>query len=334
MDDDDDDDRFSQPHQPNNNSNVHKVVPLSKNAPYSIASAIRDHRYRQCQCSSSNDGNNYSAMRTTTTSWSNDIVAVILSATTRYAPNTNTPTNSMMTNHYYKNTTCITLLLGDQSLPPGQCARVTVPASSCSNLLLSTSNNYLPSSLVGVDGRTGGERLVRSEIRSSTLPTTPTKSNAQSTLAGRWLGELQPGDVVRLNRLEVRRDYDHEREATGDNKNNDDNYDASHHHLLRVACDFAMSWKDPSPGPTLARLCRIIPKSSSKVNNNNNIQSAMPSNQNQCYDYDLEWERIIPPSMETSKATVMELASWYCSNDIARRYNSKVCTWWKSFIVS
>ena len=102
--------------------------------------------------------------------------------------------------------------------------------------------------------------------------------------------------------------------------NNSDDQDIPavnrHRPLLSVICDLSLSWRDPAAGPSLARLCRIIPRSSP---GHGMQQQQLPSSDN----YDLEWENIIPPSMDTSKEVVMELASWYCAN--AMPHFSKVC---------
>jgi hypothetical protein len=278
--DDDDDDRFSQPQQSRNTfaQDANRMGISS----YSISAAIWKFRNYH------NDVNS-----TTRTGWcASDIVAVVLSATTRHE---STPNKMMSATHYRHakvlDAPCITILIGDNSLL-GKCARVTIPASS-SNL----HTNYL-SGVHGMGGGLGGSG----------------KSHSKRT-AGR-LGELQPGDVVRLNRLEVRHDYDSnsslrkKREFTED----DNNDDVLYYPLLSVACDLAMSWRDPEPGPTLARLCRIIPKSS-----NNSMQIGMASLKNQTENdtYELVLEMIVPPSFETPKETMMELANWYCAN-IAR----------------
>jgi len=258
-------------------------------APYSIASAIWNHRTLP------NEDTGGSA---------SDIVAVVLSMTTT------TMQSSTSSTKYAKGSDDprITLLIGDQSLPPGQCARVTIPASSVFN-----KNNFTSSSLVGVGGM--GGRLRRRPVSS-----TPTKCNAQTSAGG--LGEVQPGDVFRLNRLEVRHDYDNDsilgkKRKLTDGNNNDD--ETVHNPLLSVSCDLVISWRDPAPGPTMARLCRIIPKPSNNCTHDNGKPDA---NHNQRDGYDLEWEMIIPPSLETSREVVAELASWYCA--IPRHRNSMV----------
>jgi hypothetical protein len=148
--------------------------------------------------------------------------------------------------------------------------------------------------------------------RSSSI-SSPLKENAQ-ILTG--LGQLQPGDVVRWNRLEVRNDFDDEEEVTTAKKrklsdNKSDEAPNLHRPLLRVKCDLSLSWTDPATGPSLARLCRITPR-----------QSSM-QRQQQEDGYDLEWEHIIHPSMETPKETVLALARWYSAN--AGPHFSKVC---------
>ncbi len=274
IDDDDDDDRFSQPRN-TSAQGANRCVGI---APYSISSAI--WKFRNFH----NEGN--SAMRA---GWcASDIVAIVLSATTRFA---STP------NAKVRDAPCITLLIGDNSLPSGKCARVTIPA---------TSSNLYTNSLSGVGGMGG-----------SALNTTPGKSNSKHT-ADR-LGELQPGDIVRLNRLEVRHDYDNDlslrkkREFTED----DNADDVLHNPLLSVACDLTMSWRDPEPGPTLARLCRIIPSPPHSKDDN---CARVEQGQHDTFELVLEF---VPPRLETPKENMMELANWYCAN-LARRHNSKV----------
>ena len=157
-------------------------------------------------------------------------------------------------------------------------------------------------------------------LRRRPVSSTPTKCNAQTSAGG--LGEVQPGDVFRLNRLEVRHDYDNDsilgkKRKLTDGNNNDD--ETVHNPLLSVSCDLVISWRDPAPGPTMARLCRIIPKPSNNCTYDNGKPDA---NHNQRDGYDLEWEMIIPPSLETSREVVAELASWYCA--IPRHRNSMV----------
>ena len=270
------DDRFSQP--PNYVTTQTRLkkgklalksacdVDNSEIAQFSVASALRKHHRNDKDNNCSN---------------ASDIVAVVLSTAIRQAPNTmashSKPSKSSSNSRIH-------LLVGDQTLPQGECARV----------------------YMSVDGM--GGVLERSNSISS-----PLKENAQ-VIAG--LGQLQPGDVVRWNRLEVRNDYDDEEEVTTAKKrklsdNNTDEPPNLHRPLLRVKCDLSLSWTDPAAGPSLARLCRITPR-----------QSSM-QRQQQEDGYDLEWEHIIHPSMETPKETVLALARWYSAN--AGPHFSKVC---------
>mmetsp|Transcript_2860 Transcript_2860/g.5312 ORF Transcript_2860/g.5312 Transcript_2860/m.5312 type:complete len:658 (+) Transcript_2860:430-2403(+) len=241
----------------NNSSNYSN----SEIAPFSIASAIRNHRTH-------NKEKDISSSSSSAT----DIVAVVLSSAIRQPPLPVMASHSKTS----KNNGCaprIHLLLGDQSLPRGQCARVSIVTVSSSNI-------------------------------------SPGSENVQMT--GR-LGQLQPGDVVRWNRLEVWKDYKDESMMPGKKRkltHNSDDQDIPavnrHRPLLSVICDLSLSWRDPAAGPSLARLCRIVPRSSP----GHGMQQQQPTSDN----YDLEWENIIPPSMDTSKEVVMELARWYCAN--------------------
>ena len=137
---------------------------------------------------------------------------------------------------------------------------------------------------------------------------------------GRRLGHLQPGDIVRWNRLEVRKDYDYEeftlgekqRQVTRDNHAGDvsaaaGTADDDHHHhpLLGVICDLSSSWRDPAVGPSMARLCRIVPDDeSSRGRSGMRRKQHPPSN-----EYDLEWEDAISPSMDVLKDIVRGLAN-------------------------
>jgi hypothetical protein len=98
-----------------------------------------------------------------------------------------------------------------------------------------------------------------------------------------------------------------------------------------------MSWRDPEAGPTVVRLCRIVPFESSS----SAFDDALDCNANQQPSttaredrdgrrdwrrdgdrFDLAWEGIVPPSMETPRDVVVGLARWYCAN--ARPHFSKV----------
>jgi len=190
------------------------------------------------------------------------------------------------------NNSRIHLYIGDQSLSSsGECARVSMSVSSSS---ISSSL----ASLLGVDGM-GGTRLGNVNQKDED------KSTRQ--LAG--MGQLQPGDVVRLNGFEVRNDYQNEstagrkkRKLSNTNTSDEDNLSG----LLSVACDLSLSWRDPTAGPPLIRLCRIIPKS--------DVGRSTKKIQEKGDNYVLEWENVMPPNIETPKEVVLKLASWYSTN--------------------
>ena len=269
--------------------------------PFSIASAISNHRSlcrsrgtkheirpnKKCNDKRGNGSN------------ATDIVAVVLSTAIHQAPMPSYSKTPKRSNFGSR----VNLLIGDPSLPSGQCARVTMKVSP-SNISASLA------SLLGIDGM-GGINSINSSISSHA------KKSSKNAVR---LGQLQPGDVVRWNRLEVRNDYEEDKTSSSPGlakkqklSRNDSNGSNSlssnkcHHPLLSVSCDLSLSWRDPAAGPSLARLCRIIPTTSSA----------------NAYGYDLEWENIIPPNMGTSKELVMGLAGWYCDN--ARPHFSKVC---------
>ncbi|KAL7531803.1 hypothetical protein ACHAXR_004245, partial [Thalassiosira sp. AJA248-18] len=285
--------------------------------PFSIASAVANLRnlhkeiVRTGKDSSSSSGSGSAAT---------DVVAVVLSTTILQAPPPNIMPSSRKTPNQVSNNSRIHLLVGDQTLPRGQCARVSLTVSSST-----VSSSF--ASLLGINGMGGRSLESHTTNNMNHVDASDTKKNAQLT-GTRLLGQLQPGDVVRWNRLEVRNDYEHD-DSTSDKKrklaNYPDDEDSTsdntivHHPLLSVACDLSSSWRDPVAGPLVARLCRIIPKFSYS-----STASGMQSStqQYQLNDgYDLEWASIIPPSMETSKETVMKLANWYCAN--ARPHFSK-----------
>ncbi|KAL9186133.1 hypothetical protein ACHAXT_005371 [Thalassiosira profunda] len=249
-------DRFSQP--PNDVVNTGFKGSAVPESAFSIATAIRAHKERQC----GDDG-------VATGSRASDVVAVVLSAPTRQEPPpvaaaaSKTPKRS--------NSTRMHLLMGDPSLPPGQCARVYASVSSSSPASLA--------SLLGVDG-TGAK------------PNDNADDEGTSNI-GR-LGKLQPGDVVRWNRLDVRNHYSISPDQKRQKLAHDEDASNGQQSLLSVVCDFAPSWTDLAAGPSLARLCRIVPK--------------------QAGEYELRWESGIHQSMETPKEVVTELTAWYCAN--------------------
>ena len=124
------------------------------------------------------------------------------------------------------------------------------------------------------------------------------------------LDNLQPGDVVRFNRMEVRNCMDvNECESTPTRQSlqttaNDDSTNCeltsnSHDSLLKVVCDLYPSWKTPAFEQTYTRLCRINPFKS------NNERSSEELN--------IDWEHDISSCMVTSRCLILELANWYCS---------------------
>jgi len=217
-----------------------------------------------------------------------DIVAVVLSPPNRQEAQPIT-SNTKTIRKGNINNTRINLLIGDQSLLNGQCARVSTSVSSSSDTSLAI--------LMGVDG--GGKQHVGNN---------DSKINHDDEYASSrmGLGQLQPGDIVRFNRLEVRTDYQTESPTGGNDKKRKrvDNSiekttsDKDAQGLLNIICDLAPSWRELSAGPSVARLCRINRK-------NDELQSTT--------SYDLEWEHNLPSSMETEKELVDELASWYCT---------------------
>ncbi|KAL9186524.1 hypothetical protein ACHAXT_005762 [Thalassiosira profunda] len=249
-------DRFSQP--PADVSDAHMKGNGCKEDAFSIAAAISAHKERQ----RGDDG-------IATGSRASDVVAVVLSAPTRQEPPpvaaaaSKTPKRS--------NSTRMHLLMGDPSLPPGQCARVFASVSSSSPASLA--------SLLGVDGMGGKPN--------------DNVDDGDASSAGN-LGPLQPGDVVRWNRLDVRNHYSISPDQKRQKLAHEEDASSGQQSLLSVICDFAPSWTDLAAGPSLARLCRITPKPAG--------------------EYELRWESGIHQSMETPKEVVTELAGWYCAN--------------------
>ncbi len=259
------DDRFSQP--PVEKSSVPKRAQPKTSPSYSIASAIERHRNSS---KSLLRGNNCEGGAI-------DIVAVVLSS-----PNRQESQHQMMASHSKllqrgssnSGNSRIHLLIGDNSLSGGKCARVTLSISpSGVSISLAT--------LLGVDGMGGDNALSSADMMS------PSKMRK----GGGPLGQLQPGDIIRLNKLEVRNDYQYDDSPNKKRKLSEADTTAQSNSLLNVMCDLSMSWRDPVAGPMISRLCRIIPKSSSKDR------------------FELDWE-----VMETSKEIVLGLAKWYCAN--------------------
>ena len=318
-------------------------------AQFSIASALMNHRARINARSSTNQKvsmtdpkcQHLKSTSTSATTFNNgnhninssssasDIVAVVLSTPMKQTPpppNMNSHSKFSRPNYYGQQR--IHLLIGDRHLQPGQCARVSMNTSSFESGLVRHSHNSvgMASSLLGV-------------VDNTNIIASPVKTSIQSSAVG-----LQPGDIVRWNRLEVREDYEHalnletsavdsvneagvgldqlvtplksncqaiengSRNGRGPGREISETHTSKNnkHSLLNVVCDLIPSWKDPAAGPPLSRLCRIIPS-----NNITTTQQTIRTTQKE--EFVLEWEAIIPPSMETPKETIMELARWYCS---------------------
>ena len=127
---------------------------------------------------------------------------------------------------------------------------------------------------------------------------------------------LQPGDVIRLNGMEVRniahdakdvissRGSKKQKVQIIDSSIGDDNKTLSEtivsgNGLLKVICDFYPSWKEENTGPTMARLCRI--DSSTLYNNDSDIE------------LNVKWENVAS-SMKTPRELIRQLTKWYLSN--------------------
>ena len=316
---DDDADRFSQ--TPSMLSSAAAVAAEESSTIvtyYSIANAIQNHKNSHKQ---KVGGTAASWRNSMESSSATDIVAVVLSTAIHQAP---PPPSSLISSSTaktpkrgtnYGNSTRIHLLIGDPSLPRiGQCARVTMNTTSSS---LSNQFSIRLATLLGVDGMGSGTASNTATFAS------PSKTSVQPT--GIRLGQLQPGDIVRFNKLEVRSDYSddspnkHKRKLSDDSDRGNATSDNNHHHsLLSVVCDLSASWRDPVAGPPLARLCRIIPKPSSHGADKKQPPSTSAMQQEHhpetMEDFELEWETFIPPSMETPDDIVMKLARWYCIN--------------------
>ena len=165
------------------------------------------------------------------------------------------------------------ILIGDQTLNPGKCARIVVPITS-KNLAY----------LLGVDGK---EMF------------TPAKNDINDCSEYCDLGRLRPGDVVRFNNLDVYKKYEIEGSPSPmDRKRKQksiSNEDDSHNTLLKISCEMRTSFKSLTAGPSMARLCRIIHHQT--IGNSS--------------DFQLQWERSVPISHETSKDVVLKLAQYY-----------------------
>ena len=274
------DDRFSQ--LPDNKSTDKKT-----DDKFSITSARK---------STNGSSNGSSAM---------DIVAVVLNGPTQQEKQQ--PPNSSKTPNK-NNSQRISILIGDYSLP--QCARVSINvSSSCDTSLVS---------LLGLDGM--GRRTYTANDNDNNQHQDDAENIQHHKVGARRLGQLQQGDIIRLNHFEVKKDYQNEStscmfEQTKKRKlsnnhdysgDNDEYNKSSSDTLLSVACDLSTSFRDPAIGPSLVRLCRINP--------NTSFGSDDMKKEETCKPYDLEWESIIPPNMETSNEVVMKLASWYCTN--------------------
>eukprot|EP00804_Cyclotella_cryptica_P023788 CCRYP_011173-RA/>CCRYP_011173-RA protein AED:0.02 eAED:0.02 QI:702/1/1/1/0/0.5/2/86/565 len=198
------------------------------------------------------------------------------------------------------NTSRIRILIGDYSLPGGQCARV--------NFNVSPNNiSHCMATLFGLHGTVGvvGE-------------------NSNSAL-----GALQPGDVVRFNRLEVRNCNDvlletsqrnmtspslsNKRQRVQVECNTDDANDKckeltalkmpEHEHSLhKVVCDMYPSWKEPCAEPTVVRLCRI------GINPQRNEGESKKASKT---PFSLEWESNVTHGLEALRDVAVELANRY-----------------------
>jgi len=150
---------------------------------------------------------------------------------------------------------------------------------------------------------------------------------------------FRPGDVVRWNRLEVRRVYDEVKTTVPSKKlrrnehNNKDDDDGAHSYdndddyrsrlsSLSVTCDLSTTWRDPEAGPIMAKLCHIIPTVVGSLPNAT-ATCGSKSAKRRLFDdddddnYKLIWESNIPSNMETRKNVISDLARWYaCSGKI------------------
>mmetsp|Transcript_18153 Transcript_18153/g.29746 ORF Transcript_18153/g.29746 Transcript_18153/m.29746 type:complete len:590 (+) Transcript_18153:127-1896(+) len=209
-----------------------------------------------------------------------DIVAVVLATPSRQEAST--PKFASQPSKY-------NILVGDSSLPHGKCARMSLPVASRS-----------VASLLGIDGKEGFEMI------------TPMKNYSNDGIEHAFdLGMLKPGDVVRFNNVEIHKHYECNsttNSSSGKRKqdfiSNDEN-DQSTQLLKSIICDLRTSYKVPSAGPPLARICRIIPESAT-------LDSSA---------YHLQWERDIPISFETSKDVVIDLAHYYCKYTKPRHFS-------------
>ncbi|KAL7533191.1 hypothetical protein ACHAWF_004376 [Thalassiosira exigua] len=231
-----------------------------------------------------------------------DVVAVVLSAPIRRERPL--PASSGSRAPARRTGLRATLLLGDRSLRRGTCARVASASAS-------SGSSARAAFLLGVDGAAvRGERL-----GGPGAAPPPGEGRARRGSEGRIAGPLRPGDVVRWNRLEVRSDYGDEEGgddlAAGQKRKATPNSDEEgssrrcrrvDNPLLSVTCDLAPSWRDPVAGPSLARLCRIVPR---------------PEKSGDGYEYELDWEAVVPPGMETPREVVEDLARWYCAHATA-----------------
>ncbi|KAL7472714.1 hypothetical protein ACHAXS_013109 [Conticribra weissflogii] len=250
---------------------------------FSIASALERHRNRL------KNGTG----KVTFGSIASDVVAVVLSAPIKQDP----PQPCL--NYCFKTTKPrsqrIHLLIGDHSLSDnGKCCRVSLNVSR-------NASTSMMAMLLGMHSLVGG--VIPSPMNELKGP-----SSVQST---EELGMLQPGDIIRWNRLEVRDDFFDEKfyEKKIDRKSMDtpietsegkDGLSKNKKTLLDVVCDLCPSFIDPAIGPTLARLCRVVPSNSAKSTDE--------------VGFHLLWEMNIPQSMETSIEIIKHLARWYCSN--------------------
>jgi hypothetical protein len=249
-----------------------------------------------------------------------DVVAVILSATTSTTGDGDD---------------VVRLLVSDGSLPRGRCARVIANAPTA--LLL-------PSSISAATGLRPGDVMRWNRLEVRRVYDDYDDYDDYNGRDGRTTTSTSgPGRRNRGPRYGVTRRGDDASEDDDDDESDNDGNDNSHHHRpsLSVACDLSISWRDLEAGPTVARLCRIVPFHSSSSAFDDALDSIAnrprpqqpPQTAEEDRDgrrnrrrdgdcFDLLWEEMVPPSMETPRDVVVGLARWYCAN--ARPHFSKV----------
>eukprot|EP00956_Cyclotella_meneghiniana_P021851 scaffold40463_cov76-Cyclotella_meneghiniana.AAC.5 len=140
-----------------------------------------------------------------------DIVGVVLSITAQH------PEPSKICK---RNNTRVRILIADHSVPPGQCARVSIST----NLDGSEVSNIHSGDIV---------RFNRMEVRNVDME-------------NKCITDESPLAKKRKQRTE-------------DNDNNLAEASKNEHLLLKVICDLYPSWKELSTEPTMSRLCRLKP---------------------------------------------------------------------------